>query len=62
MYSLISMLSRKLTWTTNDNSIGNIDSGKRKMLNKDNETKAVCASNTWLSSDNTSTAKVTNDT
>lgn len=32
------------------------------MLNKDKETKAVCASNTWLSSDNTNTAKVTNDT
>jgi len=47
------MLNRKLTWTTFDTNIGNIDNGKRKILNNDNETKAVCASNTWLSSDNT---------
>lgn len=32
------------------------------MLNRDKETKAVCASNIWLSSDNTYTAKVTNET
>lgn len=32
------------------------------MLNKDKDTNAVCASKIWLSSDNTYTAKVTNDT
>jgi len=47
------MQNTKLTWTTFDTNIGNMDNGKRNMLNNDNETKAVCASNTWLSSDNT---------
>lgn len=42
--------------------MGNIDNGNRKILNKDKETKAVDASNTWLSSDNTYVAKVTKDT
>jgi len=51
--SYIMMLNRKLTWTTFDTNIGNMDIGKRKILNKDKETKAVSASNTCLSSDNT---------
>lgn len=58
----INNVTRHLTWTTFDTNIGNIDKGKRNMLNKDKDTNAVCASKIWLSSDNTYTAKVTNDT
>lgn len=43
-------------------SIGNIDNGKRRILNNDNDTKAVSASRTLFSSTKTKTAKVTKDT
>lgn len=43
-------------------SIGNIDRGNRKMLNKDKETKAVFASSTLFSSVKTKQANDTSAT
>lgn len=43
-------------------SIGNMESGKRKMLNSDRETKAVLASRMLFLSLRTNVAKVASDT
>lgn len=51
-----------LTCTILEMSIGNMDRGKRRMLNRDSETKAISASKTLFSSTNTKTAKVTKAT
>lgn len=51
-----------LTWTKFEMSIGNIESGKRRMLKSDSETKAISGFNTLFSSTKTNTANVTRDT
>lgn len=43
-------------------SIGNMDRGKRRILNSDSETKAISASSTLFSSTKTNTANVTKAT
>lgn len=42
--------------------MGNIDSGKRRMLKSDSETKAISAFRTFFSSTRTNTANVTKAT
>lgn len=43
-------LGQQLTWTMLEISIGSMESGKRRMLKSDRDTKAVCESNTLFSS------------
>lgn len=51
-----------LTWTKFEINIGNIESGKRKMLNRAREAKAVSGLNTFFSSIKTKQANVVSAT
>lgn len=55
-------INESLTWIILEIIMGSIDSGKRKILNNERETKAVFESKILLSSDRTYVANETRDT
>ena len=61
-YKLLYLLMDTLDWMTLAIIIGNMLIGKRRILNKDRDTKAFSASRTLFSSIKTKVMKVTRDT
>ena len=51
-----------ITWTMLAMSIGNMDNGNRRILKRDNDTKAFSAFKTFSGEDRTYTANVVRDT